>query len=248
MPAPIFCTSARTRKADGQGLCCENEHHLTDPTASGPAARDRSGLQFEGLRTEQAHLVRPHLRPLHPAVMPILTSTPSDPAASPLVVQVECLKGTPGPTMPRLVLDTQVVMEWLVFRDPGIRPLVEPIEGGRWTWIGSAAMRDELLHVLSRGVAARWNPDPQGIAAVFERLCRRVEAIEDTSPLPLLKCRDKDDQKFIDLALSQKVDALISRDSDVLALSKRARRHGLAILRPDQWLAQQPTAGSIAAA
>lgn len=140
---------------------------------------------------------------------------------------------TPGP---KLVLDTQVVMEWLVFRDPGIQPLVGPIEAGRWTWIGSEAMRDELLHVLSRGVAARWNPDPQGIASTFARLCQMPAAQDGDAPPPLLKCRDKDDQKFIDLALSQRADALISRDSDVLALSKRARKHGLAILRPEQWL------------
>lgn len=144
----------------------------------------------------------------------------------------------PGAAVPRLVLDTQVVMEWLVFQDPGIRPLVDPIEAGRWTWIGCITMRDELMHVLSRGVAARWNPDPQAIAAVFERLCQMAEPPDGSVPLPLLRCRDKDDQKFIDLALSQKVDALISRDSDVLALAKRARKQGLVILRPEQWLQQ----------
>lgn len=149
--------------------------------------------------------------------------------------------------LPRLILDTQVVMEWLVFRDPGIRALVEPIEAGRWHWVGSPAMRDELLHVLSRGVAARWNPDPSAIAAVFERLCQMQALPVEGGAVPLLKCRDKDDQKFIDLALSQKVDALISRDADVLALAKRARKLGLAILRPEQWL-QHVQAAVIASA
>lgn len=135
-------------------------------------------------------------------------------------------------------------MEWLVFRDPGIRALVDPIEAGRWHWVGSPAMRDELLHVLSRGVAARWNPDPSAIAAVFERLCQMQTLPEDRAAVPLLKCRDKDDQKFIDLALAEKVDALISRDADVLALAKRARKQGLAILRPEQWLQQVQAAAS----
>lgn len=151
---------------------------------------------------------------------------------------------TPVGPVVRLVLDTQVVMEWLVFRDPGIRTLVEPIETGHWHWIGSPAMRDELLHVLSRGVAARWSPDPAGIADVFARLCRMPEPIAEGAALPLLKCRDRDDQKFIDLALAQKVDALISRDSDVLALAKRARKLGLPILRPEQWLQQLPAQAS----
>ena len=150
---------------------------------------------------------------------------------------------------PKLVLDTQVVMEWLVFHDPAIRALIDPIEAGRWAWIGSPAMRDELLHVLSRGVAARWNPDPAAIATVFARLCQMPVPPASAAPLPLLKCRDKDDQKFIDLALAQQADALISRDSDVLALAKRARKHGLAILRPEQWLQQeQPMADGRSAA
>ncbi len=169
----------------------------------------------------------------------------------PAISAVDCAEtaATTTARVPKLVLDTQVVMEWLVFRDPAIRALVDPIEAGRWTWIGSAAMRDELLHVLSRGVAARWNPDPATIAAVFARLCQMPEPLAGALPPPLLKCRDKDDQKFIDLALAQKVDALISRDSDVLALAKRARKHGLAILRPEQWLQQlQPTAEGRSAA
>lgn len=131
-------------------------------------------------------------------------------------------------------------MEWLVFHDPGIQPLIAPIEAGHWVWIGSEAMRDELLHVLSRGVAARWNPDPEAIRAVFARLCQMPVPPPNAAAAPLLKCRDKDDQKFIDLALEHGADALISRDSDVLALAKRARRQGLAILRPEQWLQQAP--------
>ncbi|WP_255501144.1 putative toxin-antitoxin system toxin component, PIN family [Mitsuaria sp. WAJ17] len=161
--------------------------------------------------------------------------------------RAEATQGVLAAQVPRLVLDTQVVMEWLVFRDAGIRALVEPIEAGHWVWIGSVAMRDELLHVLSRGVAARWSPDPAGIAAVFARLCQMPEPHAEEAPLPLLRCRDKDDQKFIDLALAQKVDALISRDSDVLALAKRARKQGLAILRPEQWLElnrRAPTPGA----
>lgn len=177
-----------------------------------------------------APMCRPFCWPAlpHYRILPMLTSPSLD--SRPLQLPDSIA------TAPRLVLDTQVVMEWLVFRDPGIQALVGPIEGGHWTWIGSEAMRDELLHVLSRGVAARWNPDPQGIADTFSRLCRMPPVRDDDTPPPLLKCRDKDDQKFIDLALSQRVDALISRDGDVLALAKRARKHGLAILRPEQWL------------
>ncbi|MFT7776961.1 putative toxin-antitoxin system toxin component, PIN family [Roseateles sp.] len=50
-----------------------------------------------------------------------------------------------------------------------------------------------------------------------------------------LVCRDPDDQKFIDLALAARARWLISRDKAVLALAKRARLRGLAILTPERW-------------
>lgn len=178
-----------------------------------------------------------------PLLRTCISKQPHHPAVTSPELPTPCVSQD---SLPRLILDTQVVMEWLVFRDPGIRALVDPIEGGRWLWIGSAAMRDELLHVLSRGVAARWKPDPSAIASVFERLCQMPAPSAEGVTVPLLKCRDKDDQKFIDLALAQQIDALISRDADVLALAKRARKLGLAILRPEQWLQQQAQAAAAA--
>ncbi|WP_310384090.1 putative toxin-antitoxin system toxin component, PIN family, partial [Roseateles sp.] len=60
-------------------------------------------------------------------------------------------------------------------------------------------------------------------------------------PLPAIRlvCRDKDDQMFIDLALAEQAGFLISKDRAVLALAKRARRVGLAIMTPEAWIKQQ---------
>lgn len=125
-------------------------------------------------------------------------------------------------TMPageEAILDTQVVLDWLVFRDPATAALAAALEGGRLRWLASAAMRAELEHVLDRGVAAAWRPDRGTVAATFERLARPAE------PLPVpeiwLRCTDPDDQKFIDLAAATRAVALISKDRAVLKL----RRH-----------------------
>jgi len=60
--------------------------------------------------------------------------------------------------------------------------------------------------------------------------------IEAASPPAVrLICRDPDDQKFIDLAISQGAQWLFSRDRAVLALAKRARAQGLIIMSPDSW-------------
>lgn len=145
----------------------------------------------------------------------------------------------PPMTMPageEAILDTQVVLDWLVFRDPATAALAAALEGGRLRWLASAAMRAELEHVLDRGVAAAWRPDRGAVAATFERLARPAEPI----PVPRiwLRCTDPDDQKFIDLALQQRVAWLFTRDRALLRLASRARAHGVTVLRPADWKAE----------
>ncbi|MCX2860614.1 putative toxin-antitoxin system toxin component, PIN family [Paucibacter sp. PLA-PC-4] len=138
---------------------------------------------------------------------------------------------------PLLVIDTQVVMDWLVFKDPSTQALAAALESGQAQWIGAPSMLAELRHVLGRGVAASYAPDPELIEATFARLCRTV----DQAPPPAVRliCRDPDDQVFIDLALAASARWLISRDRAVLALAKRARKQGLDILTPLTWNKQR---------
>ena len=142
----------------------------------------------------------------------------------------------PGsPERPAIVIDTQVVMDWLVFRDPRVQALTAAVTSGALRWLVAPAMRDELRHVLGRGVAASYAPDLAFIEAQFDAHASPVEGI---APQPLaarLVCRDPDDQKFVDLALSAQARWLISRDKAVLALAKRAKPRGLLILTPERW-------------
>ena len=136
---------------------------------------------------------------------------------------------------PAIVIDTQVVMDWLVFHDARVQPLTAAITSGSVRWLVAPAMRDEIRHVLGRGVAARYAPDLAFIEAQFDAHAQHVDA---AAPQPLatrLVCRDPDDQKFIDLALASNARWLISRDKAVLALAKRARPRGLTILTPERW-------------
>jgi predicted nucleic acid-binding protein len=52
---------------------------------------------------------------------------------------------------PSVVLDTNVVLDWLLFNDPSVAKLAAAVVGGRVRWLATAAMRDELTHVLGRG-------------------------------------------------------------------------------------------------
>jgi len=136
---------------------------------------------------------------------------------------------------PAIVIDTQVVMDWLVFRDARVQALTAALTAGALRWLVAPAMREELRHVLSRGVAASYSPDLAFIEAQFDAHALAVATIEPQPLAGRLVCRDPDDQKFIDLALAANARWLISRDKAVLALAKRARPKGLAILKPEHW-------------
>ena len=49
----------------------------------------------------------------------------------------------------QLVLDTNVVLDLLVFADPGVRALSEGLSAGRLHWLATHAMREELVRVLA---------------------------------------------------------------------------------------------------
>ena len=138
------------------------------------------------------------------------------------------------PTMRLLVIDTNIVLEWLWFRDPRCDALGQAVHTGQVQWIASAAMRDELAHVLARGIKAG---PPGDAAAVLQGWQRWVHPTEpDPRPTPPgLRCTDTDDQKFIDLAWQAGASALLTRDRAVLRLARRARALGLQIGDVDAW-------------
>ena len=136
-----------------------------------------------------------------------------------------------------VILDTQVVMDWLVFDESTLLPLIAAVESRHLHWVATAAMKAELLHVIGRGVAARYSPDLQRVETAFTQHCRFVE--EPSLGIARPRCSDTDDQKFIDLGLALAATAptwLISRDRAVLKVAKRAARLGLPILSPAAWL------------
>jgi predicted nucleic acid-binding protein len=132
-----------------------------------------------------------------------------------------------------LVLDTNVVLDWLVFRDPSSAPLSGAITSGLAVWLASASMRQEVEHVLTLGSLAAWSPDLALVRSAWERWGRMVD-----EPLRLPagpRCTDPDDQVFLDLALQQRATWLVSRDRALLRLAGAARRLGLQVLTPEDW-------------
>ncbi|MDE2274766.1 MAG: putative toxin-antitoxin system toxin component, PIN family [Burkholderiales bacterium] len=136
-----------------------------------------------------------------------------------------------APAVAAAVIDTNVVLELLLFADPRTAALRAALAAGRLRWLATRAMRDELQRVLGRPMLQTWRPDVPTVLQAFDE---RAVAVEPAPTTPLLRCRDGDDQMFIDLALAQRVDWLLSRDRAVLALRRRAAALGLAIGEPEQ--------------
>ena len=143
--------------------------------------------------------------------------------------------------IPNLVLDTNAVLDWLVFNHPASQPITLAIESGHVQWIVNAAVRDELAHVLARGVVDRWQPDIAHLWLTWERHAVLVEQPPPGSPQRRPQCTDTDDQKFVDLALDSGARWLITRDRALLKLARRARSLGLAIVTPERFAMAEAT-------
>src|SRR6187431_1315436 len=92
--------------------------------------------------------------------------------------------GPPGE--PRIVLDTNVVLDWLYFRDPRCAALADAVAARRVRWIASATMRDEIEHVLDRGsLGTRWPDGASSVRAGWQRWATMVEEAPALAPLGL---------------------------------------------------------------
>lgn len=127
-----------------------------------------------------------------------------------------------------LVLDTHVVLDLWVFDDPAVQSLRAAILSGACQWVGTAAMREELARVLGYPKIEAWmgkkNVQPECVLAQMDAWMTQV-------PEPMAapaRCRDPDDQKFIDLAWHQPC-VLISKDHEVLRLSRALLARGVTV-------------------
>jgi putative PIN family toxin of toxin-antitoxin system len=129
----------------------------------------------------------------------------------------------------RVVLDTNVWLDWLVFDDPSIKPLRESVAAGRVEICIDDACAAELAEVLKRPFKRSFD------AADAMQECLRVcvlanEVFENKLPI----CRDPDDQKFLITAAAAGAEALITKDAALLELARR--KPPFRIVKPKDFL------------
>lgn len=132
-----------------------------------------------------------------------------------------------------MVLDTNAVLDWLVFADPGMSAVASAMQGGELLWLASPSMRAELADTLRYRSLAKWLPDSERALDTFDRYAQ-VRPEPPPSPLQL-RCSDPDDQVFLDLALAWRAKWLLTHDRALLRLAKRARAFGLQVMPPRGW-------------
>jgi putative PIN family toxin of toxin-antitoxin system len=154
---------------------------------------------------------------------------------TPALPQQNALAATPA-----IVLDSNVWIDILVFDDPHTRPILAALERGALRALIDARCLAELTHVLDYPQFEKRAVDKAAALSRLARLSVLVEPrapLEDTRPLP--KCKDRDDQKFLELAHAVRADWLISKDRAVLKLAKRiARDFGFRIAQPAPFVAE----------
>ena len=141
---------------------------------------------------------------------------------------------------PRLVLDTNTVLALWMFRDPKLAALREWIEAGN-CWLHSREdALEELRRVLAYRQFGRDEVSQQAIITSYRLLLTPWAPPTDPSTTVVLatlpRCRDADDQKFLEIAVHLGATHLLTRDKALLKLARqRTIRDRLTILTPERF-------------
>jgi uncharacterized protein len=145
-----------------------------------------------------------------------------------------------NPRSSRLVLDTNIVLDCLVFRDQATHELMAAIETQRVQLLVHQLTLDELERVLTYPqcrLAANEQRQVLDRYLALATLATMPDGIRrDTLLLPpgFPRCRDRDDEPFLALAYHTQADALVTKDKAVLKLRRKVQRFGVAILSPEE--------------
>ena len=133
-------------------------------------------------------------------------------------------------TPPRVVLDTNILLDLWLYDDPATPALREALHAGAVQWLTTTVMREELARVLAYPhIVQRLARDGKAAEAVLQSFEQHAawQAVADKAPYT---CKDPDDQKFIDLAVAHGA-TLVSKDKAVLTMRNRLARVGVSVVK-----------------
>ena len=128
-----------------------------------------------------------------------------------------------------VVLDTNIVLDLLVFDDPARAPLAAALDAGELRWLATAAMRSEFERVLGYPlIAGRLAAAGRNASDVLAAFDARAQIVLEAPARAPCTCSDPDDQIFIDLAVAQGT-RLVSKDRAVLSMRRQLAALGVAV-------------------
>lgn len=120
----------------------------------------------------------------------------------------------------RVVLDTNVVVSALVFREGRLAWLREAWEAGRVVPLVSAETVAELVRVLAYPKFKLSGDEAKTLIAHY---VERAEVVANVSrSLRVPQCRDEDDRIFLRLAYAARAEALVTGDRDLVLLAPKS--------------------------
>ena len=126
------------------------------------------------------------------------------------------------------VLDTNIVLDLLLFQIPQAQGLRQALDQQQLRWLATPPMREELARVLAYPkIAPGLTRLGHSLASLLAQWDAVVSVVE-VAPRCAVRCRDTDDQMFIDLAVAHRA-LLLSKDALVLRLAKRLLPLGVVV-------------------
>lgn len=143
-----------------------------------------------------------------------------------------------GPSVPRIVLDTNVCLDLFVFGDSLCSHVLAAMRSGAVQAVTRDDCREEwqrVLHYPQLPIDDQQRPGFRDAFDAWIQLLPEASTLgEDAMPLP--RCADPDDQKFLELALASGARWLLSKDKELLKLDRRTCSAGLFAIRlPQLW-------------
>ncbi len=120
--------------------------------------------------------------------------------------------------MLRLVLDTNVVLDLYHWANTDAVPIMVALEAGQIECFADERTLDELQRVLTY---PQLKMTPEMMVDRYNRYHNLVQLVPAGEAPPLPRCKDRDDQKFLELAARCGANVLVSNDKALLRLKGR---------------------------
>ena len=120
--------------------------------------------------------------------------------------------------MLRLVLDTNVVLDLYHWAKTDAVPIMAALEAGQIECFADGRTLDELQRVLTY---PQLKMTPAMMTERYQRYSKLVQLVPAGEAPHLPRCKDRDDQKFLELAARCGANILVSKDKALLKLRGR---------------------------